>query len=102
MPMAGTITGVEVAAGDNLTNGATSSIFDVHKIPAANVNTDGQGTTIFTTQGNRPTISNGNKKSTTTLPDVLAFAVGDWFAFYTDVSGSTLTVASIGMRVTFP
>lgn len=102
MAAAGTITGVEAIAGENKTNGATSSIFDIHKILSANKNTDGQGTTIFTTQGNRPTITNGNKLSTTTLPDVLTFAAGDAFAVYTDQAGSTLTVATVGMRFTFP
>jgi hypothetical protein len=102
MPAAGTIVWVEAIAGENKTNGATPAIFDIHKILAANKNTDGQGTTIFTTQANRPTISNGNKASTTVLPDVVAFAAGDYFAIYTDQAGTNLTTATVGMRVTFP
>lgn len=101
MPAAGTITDVRAKLGENKTNGATSSIFDVHKIPVANENTDGQGTTIFTTSGNRPTITNGNMVSSTTAPDVTTFAAGDWLAFYTDQSGTTATAATVNVTVRF-
>jgi hypothetical protein len=102
MPKAGVVTLIEGAAGENKTCGATSAIFDVHKILAANVDTDGQGTTIFTTQANRPTISNGHKKSSVTMPDVISFAEGDWFAFYSDQAGTNLTVVTLGMNMTMP
>jgi protein involved in polysaccharide export with SLBB domain len=42
-------------------------VFDVHK----------NGTTIFTTQGNRPTITTGNTVSASATPDVTTLAAGD-------------------------
>ena len=101
MPAAGTISAIYAKLGENKTNGATSSIFDVHKIAAADINTDGQGTTIYTTQGNRPTIANTEMGITATAPDVTAFAVGDWFAFYTDQAGTTATVATVSLKVAY-
>lgn len=101
MPHAGTITDVRALPAENKTGGATSGIFDVHQIAAASVNTDGQGTTIFTTQANRPTISNGNKLSTTTAPDVTSLAAGDYLALYTDQVGTNLTFVSISITVRY-
>lgn len=99
---AATITAVEAMAGSNVTCGATSGIYDIHKIPTANKNTDGQGTTIFTTQANRPTISNGNRLSTLTLPDVVALAAGDMLVAYVDQSGTSLLDVTVSVRVTMP
>lgn len=47
--------------------GTQSLIGDVNK----------NGTTIFTTQGNRPTITTGQTKDTSSVPDVVDFAAGD-------------------------
>lgn len=101
MAAAGTITGVEVKANENLTVSGGTYIWDVHKI--TNPSADGQGTTIFTTVGNRPTMTGvGAMRSTTTLPDTVAFAAGDYFAIYTDQSGTGLGTAVVGVRFTIP
>lgn len=48
------------------------------------------GTTIFTTQGNRPTITTGNTDSgAITAPDVTALANGDYLSVDIDQVGST-------------
>lgn len=46
------------------------------------------GTTVFTTQANRPTIAISGNASTTTLPDVVAVAAGDRITVDVDVIGS--------------
>lgn len=56
------------------------------------------GTTLFTTQANRPTISAGANSSTNTLPDVIAFASGDILSV--DVSQVGSTVAGSDLTVT--
>jgi len=98
-PKGGTISAVRVKCGANQTCGATSLIVDIHKIPVANANTDGQGTTMYTTQGNRPTISNSNMYTNATLPDVTTFAAGDYLAVYVDQAGTS--VAEVGVEVRF-
>jgi hypothetical protein len=61
------ITGVWVYRGT--AGSASSTIVDIHK----------NGTTMYTTQGNRPTIAydDGDKKVDCTLPDVVTIAAGD-------------------------
>ena len=56
----------------------TTAIFDVHK----------DGTTIYTTQGNRPTIAISGFASTETAPDVTAWAEDSYLTFETDQVGS--------------
>lgn len=102
IPNACTIVSVHVKTNENVTIGATAWIGDIHKILAANVNTDGQGTTIYTTQGNRPTITNGNMGNTATAPDVTAIADGDYLAFYTDQAGTGAATISISLEVSVP
>jgi hypothetical protein len=67
IPSAMTITEVWIA---RTTAGSSSdTIVDLHK----------NGTTMYTTQANRPTINfaDGDRKVQATLPDVLAVAAGD-------------------------
>jgi len=97
-PLAGEITKVEVKLNENETCGATSLIVDVHKILAANLATDQDGTTMYTTQANRPTVTNTNYYVNATLPDVVAFAQGDWLAFFIDQAGTNVTTCTIGVR----
>jgi hypothetical protein len=65
MPYAGTV--VDVRAYLSTAPTGQSFICDLLK----------NGTTMFTTQANRPTIAASGNASTTTLPDVTAVAVGD-------------------------
>lgn len=75
---AATITNV-YAMCDTAPTGA-SLIVDVHK----------NGTTIFTTQSNRPTITTGTKLDMTSAPDVTAAAASDYLICYIDQVGSTV------------
>jgi hypothetical protein len=99
-PAAGTITNIEVKLNESEECGATSLIVDVHKILAANLATDKVGTTIYTTQGNRPTVTNGNHYVDAAQPDVTTFAAGDWLAFYIDQVGTNVTSCTIAVTST--
>lgn len=73
-----TITGVSIAVGSAPTG--SSVIIDVNK----------NGTTIFTTQANRPTVAISGFSSTKKVPDVTAIAQGDVITIDVDQVGSTL------------
>jgi len=85
-PFAMTITEIRIAV-DTAPTGA-DLIIDVNK----------NGTTLYTTQGNRPTITAGNTSATATDPDVTAIAVGDKISIDVDQIGST--VAGDNLMVT--
>jgi len=87
VPVAGTIIGVRARA-DTAPVGA-AMIVDVNK----------NGTTLFTTQGNRPTIADGGNNSTTTLPDVTAVAAGDRITYDVDQVGSGTAGADVSVVV---
>jgi hypothetical protein len=59
----------------------SSAIVDVHK----------NGTTIFTTQGNRPTVADGAFVDTAAVPDVTAVAAGDYLEVMVDQRGSSVS-----------
>jgi hypothetical protein len=65
MPVAGTV--VDVRAYLSTAPTGSSFIVDLMK----------NGTTMFTTSANRPTIAAGTNASSTTLPDVVSVAPGD-------------------------
>jgi hypothetical protein len=93
-PCAITLTKVRLVI-DTAPTGA-NLIIDVHT-------GTGAGTTIFTTQGNRPTITDGNKTSVSSAPDVTSIAEGDEFSVFVDqigssVAGSDLTIEVIGTQ----
>lgn len=74
---AGVIVGVRAVVGVAPTG--ASAIFDVNK----------NGTTVFTTQGNRPTIlAAATASAAATVPDVTAFAAGDVITIDCDQIGS--------------
>jgi hypothetical protein len=64
-------------------------IFDVNK----------NGTTIFTTQGNRPTITATNFTDLTSTPDVTTLASGDYLTVDVDQVGSTIAGADAMIQV---
>jgi hypothetical protein len=76
-PWAGTISNVVAS----VVNAPTVSgvIVDIHK----------NGTTVFTTQGNRPNIAVGTLDDLTSTPDVTAFAMNDVFTCHIDQVGQT-------------
>lgn len=85
------VDGLLVAAVQVVTarNGiATAGTFDVHKILAASITSDGTGTTIFTTQANRPALSGSVRQAVSGggTPEVSTFAAGDRFVVYVDVA----------------
>lgn len=100
VPFACTITDVEIILGGNQACGATSIIVDVHKIAAADRDTGGTGTTIYTTQANRPTIANTHRYALATDPDVTAIAAGDALVLYIDQAGTGVTICTIAITVT--
>ena len=58
------------------------------------------GTTIFTTQGNRPTIADGANVSTFVLPDVVTVAPGDRLSYDIDQIGSGTAGSDLYVVVT--
>lgn len=90
-PVTGTIVGVYISA---ITAPAGAAILvDVNK----------SGTTLFTTQANRPTIADGANDSVVAVPDVTSVAAGNVLTVDVDqigsgTAGSNLTV-SIAVRV---
>lgn len=86
-----TITNVYVMC-DTAPTGA-SLIVDVHKI-----STD---TTIFTTQGDRPTIAAGTKSDMTSVPQVTSMAAGDGLKVYIDQVGSTVAGANLAVGIEY-
>ena len=87
MPFAGKITFV-TAAVVTAPVGATA-IMDIHK----------NGTTMYTTQANRPTIAAGSTYVTATLPDVTIWAAGDVLQLEIDQKGSSTDGADLSVVV---
>ncbi len=75
-----------IAFVDTAPTGATA-IFDVNK----------DGTTLYTTQGNRPTISISGFVSTETAPDVTAWSADSYLQSDIDQVGSSVTGADASL-----
>ncbi len=86
--VAGTI--VDVRAYLDTAPTTSSFIIDVNK----------NGTTVFSTQGNRPTIAAAGNASSTTAPDVTALAAGDRLSFDIDQIGSGTAGSDLYVSVT--
>lgn len=84
-----TVTNVRASVGTVPTGAAV--IVDVNK----------NGTTIFTTQGNRPTIAVSTNTDATSAPDVTAFAAGDYMTVDVDQIGSTVAGADLTVQIEF-
>ena len=64
------------------------------------VNVVKNGTTIYTTQANRPTIADGaNAETAITAPDVTALAAGDYLTVNVDYVGSTAAGADLSVII---
>lgn len=59
------------------------------------------GTTIFTTQNNRPTVVAGSNVSTPAVPDVTLFESGSYLTVDIDQVGSTVAGADLTVGVVF-
>lgn len=84
-----TIANVVVSVGTAPTG--ANMIFDVNK----------NGTTIFTTQGNRPTIASGGFYDGSSVPDVTSMAAGDYFTIDVDQIGSTIPGSNAVIKIVF-
>jgi hypothetical protein len=89
VPFAATITDVRAYIGTAPVG--STFILDCNK----------NGTTLFTTQGNRPTIADGGNASTTTAPDVTALAAGDRVSVDIDAVGSGTAGANLSVSISF-
>ena len=86
-PWAGTISNVTATVSTQPTGAAV--ILDINK----------NGTTIFTTQGNRPTIAAGTNDDLSSTPDITAVALNDVFTCDIDQVGSTIAGAGLIIQV---
>lgn len=86
-PEAMTVTNITAAVGTAPTG--ASLIVDVNL----------GGTTIFTTQGNRPTITSGNTEDLSSTPDVTSIAQNDVLTVDIDQVGSTVAGADLVVQV---
>lgn len=64
------------------------------------VDVNKNGVTLFTTQGNRPTVADGAKASTTTLPDIVAVAAGDRITVDVDQIGVATPGSDLYVSIT--
>jgi threonine aldolase len=88
-PFAMTVVGVRAHVGTAPTG--ASLIVDVHQ----------DGTTIFTTQGNRPTIAASGTTSGEETPDVTAIAEDDELTVDIDQVGSTIAGADLTVVISY-
>lgn len=83
----GTVQGV-IATANTAPVGA-DLIFDVNK----------NGTTLFTTQANRPTIASGSSQSSVAVPVITALSTGDYITVDIDQIGSGTAGADLVVAV---
>lgn len=69
----------------------SSMIFDVNK----------NGTTIFTTQANRPSIAASGFYDGSSVPDVTSFAAGDYITIDVDQVGSSVSGSNAVVKIVF-
>lgn len=86
-PMALTVTGGKIEVGTAPTGAAL--ICDVHK----------NGTTLWTTQGNRPTVADAGTSAAITAPDVTSIAQGDRLLLMIDQIGSTVAGKDLSLTL---
>lgn len=89
MPFAATVTDIRAVLGTAPTG--STFIIDCNRA----------GTTLFTTQGNRPTIAISGTASTTVLPDVTTLAAGDVLSFDIDQIGSGTAGSNLSVSISF-
>lgn len=86
-PFAMTVTGGKIEVGTAPTGAAL--ICDIHK----------NGTTLWTTQGNRPTIADAGTSAAITAPDVTSVAQGDRLLLMVDQIGSTVAGKDLSLTL---
>jgi hypothetical protein len=80
LPLSGSYTLIDYRVRVGTAPTGASLIVDINK----------NGTTLFTTQGNRPTIAAAGQLATTTAPNVTTFVNGDYISVDVDQIGSTV------------
>lgn len=65
------------------------------------VDVNKNGTTVFTTQGNRPEIVAGARTDLASVPDVTSFNAGDYFTVDIDAIGSGTVGADLTLLIEF-
>lgn len=89
-PFSGEIVNVSAVVGTAPTGAAL--LIDLHK----------EGTTIFTTQANRPTVAVSQTEAPVSQrPDVTKFSAGDTFTLEVDQIGSTVAGADLDVSIQF-
>jgi hypothetical protein len=88
-PAAATLIGV--SASVNTAPTGASVIVDVHK----------NGTTVYTTQANRPAIAASEFAAAETAPDVTSIAAGDYITVDVSQVGSTIPGSDLGVFVRY-
>jgi len=96
-PFAATLLGVSAIL--KTPSVGASIIHDVHRWAAGAMS--GAGTTIFSTQANRPTIASGAYDAAETVPNTTAMALGDALGVETDQIGTTTAGANVTLIVRF-
>jgi hypothetical protein len=81
------ISAIAVAVGTSPTG--SSVIVDINK----------NGTTIFTTQANRPTIAVGGNSDLTSVPDVDTLSEGDYLTVDIDQVGSSFAGSDLTVQI---
>lgn len=66
---------------------------------AIRVDVNKNGTTIYTTQGNRPNIAVSTNTATANSPDVTTFASGDYITVDVDIIGSTVAGSDLTVTI---
>lgn len=83
------VTGLLVVAGVGTAPTGAAVIFDVNK----------NGTTAFTTQGNRPQIAVSTFTDASSVPDITTAAAGDYLTVDVDQIGSTVAGANASISI---
>jgi len=63
------------------------------------VDVNKNGTTMFSTQGNRPTVAISGFTDTSSVPDVTSIAAGDYLTIDIDQIGSTIPGSNLTVQV---
>lgn len=79
--------------------GVVATVNDAPTGAAIIVDVNKNGTTLFTTQANRPTIADGTNDSGVEVPDITALADGDYITIDVDQIGSTFVGSDLTVQI---
>lgn len=96
-PFAVTLVGIQLAIGTAPTGTASTPITGAAVVVDINKN----GTTIFTTQANRPIIADSANSGSVATPAVTSMAIGDYLTADIDFIGSTVPGADLSIMLQY-